>query len=251
MMAGEIKARAAEDKTVCIVQPYFFPYVGYFQLASVVDEFWILDCVQFVRRGWMNRNFLLVNGRKTRFSLPVRQRSRSERICDKMLDDGAVEMLERLSRTVRLSYARAPGRDTVIELLESLRSFIVARREVRFIEAAEFALRETFETLGIATPIYRTTALTLSPELRGQDRIIAGCQRIGATRYINPVGGIGLYETARFAECGIELRFIKPGFTPYRQGGAAEFVPGLSILDVIAGTFGSDPVDVLSHYELL
>src|SRR6056297_3083822 len=89
-------------RRVAIMQPYLFPYMGYFQLVAAVDEFWLLDTVQFIRRGWMNRNHLMVNARKTLFTVPVTSGSRDQPILEKTYDrEEALKALEKLAGTIR------------------------------------------------------------------------------------------------------------------------------------------------------
>jgi len=240
-----------QSKSVCIMQPYFFPHVGYFQLANAVEEFWILDCVQYIRKGWMNRNKLLVSGSKLWFTLPVCKGSRSDLIWQKKLDDAVGATLNKLSRTMQNSYTRAPNLSSALRLLTGTRDFVNQNTgNLNFANIAEYALRETFKTLGLKTPLYRTTSLSLPKNLTGQARIIAACQRIGANRFINPIGGTSLYDSAAFKQCGIDLVFLKAGFSPYDQGCGNDFSPGLSILDLIAHQKGSEAKPHLEKYEL-
>lgn len=220
--------------TVAIMQPYLFPYLGYFQLAAAVDEFWLLDTVQFIQQGWMNRNALWINGRKTMYSIPVNKRPRINLISNKSYAPTASKDSLKLAKTMRQAYAKAANVETAAQLVEDFaqhleRSSVAAD----FTSATEFALQRCFDVIGLTTPIKRISSLRLDQNLGGQDRIIAACQGIGAQNYVNMIGGRDLYDADSFAAAGLRLHFIDPVLPTYNQGHDG-FEPGLSILDVIA-----------------
>lgn len=217
-------------KTIAVVQPYVFPYLPYYQLVAAVDEFWVLDDVQFIRRGWMNRNYILVGGRKHLFTLPVASGRRDDMILEKTLPADFARALGAFAATIRHGYAKALYRDRVYSMIEDL----LARRWTHFLDLAMATLRMSREVLGIQTPLYRTSSLGLTRALKGTERILAICARTGANEYINPSGGLALYDPAVFAQSGVRLGFLRGTCPPYPQTGAADFIPGLSIIDMVA-----------------
>ena len=70
---------------LAIMQPYFFPYIGYFQLIKSVDEFVIYDNIQYTKKGWINRNRILVNGTDYLISLPLKKDSDYLNVVDRQL----------------------------------------------------------------------------------------------------------------------------------------------------------------------
>ena len=225
---------AAPPRRVAIMQPYLFPYLGYFQLVAAVDEFWLLDTVQFIQHGWMNRNALLVNGQRTLFTIPVNKRPRLDTIANKVYGPNAVQDCTRLVKTLGQSYAKAPHVDTVIAIVQDFaRHLAQTPQPADFTTATETALQSCLDAIGLATPIRRISSLGLDDTHTGQDRIIAACQTIGAQVYVNMIGGRDLYKADDFAASGIDLRFLRPVLPDYDQGLPA-FEPGLSILDVLA-----------------
>lgn len=222
-------------RRVAIMQPYLFPYLGYFQLAAAVDEFWLLDTVQFIRRGWMNRNHLLVNARKTLFTVPVTSGPRDQPILEKTYNrEEALKALDKLAGTIRAAYKKAPHRDTALRVVQDFAQHLAQTPQpADFTTATETALQSCFDAVGLATPIRRVSSLGLEDTRTGQDRIIAACQAIGARDYVNMIGGRDLYEADAFAASGLALRFLRPVLPEYDQGLPA-FEPGLSILDVLA-----------------
>lgn len=236
-------------KAVAIMQPYLFPYIGYFQLAHCVDEFWLMDTVDFIHRGWMNRNKLLVNGKEYLFSIPVNKYPRFP-ISAKQFAEHAPPALEKLIKTLRGSYGKAPHLDQAIFLAEAVRDKLSGQQQsADFTATTEFALRKTFECIGLNTPIHRLSSLGLPDDLKAQDRIIAACRQLGATRYVNMAGGKDLYEKADFEAAGVELRFLEPSLVPYFQG-QQDFAPGLSILDAIAWVDPADMPELYRRYSL-
>ena len=182
MTDGDVQSGS---KTIAIMQPYLFPYIGYFQLAHSVDEFWLLDNVNFIRRGWMNRNNLLVNGNRWLYTIPVNSGPRDQLILHKTFSPDAVHTIDKLYGTLHTSYSKAPHLDRVLELVAAVRDAIVASsKPADFTETTEFALRKAFDMIGIATPIYRVSSLNLANGLSGQGRILAACEAVGANRYV-------------------------------------------------------------------
>ena len=243
---------AQSPRRVAIMQPYLFPYIGYFQLAAAVDEFWLLDTVQFIRRGWMNRNNLLVDRQKTLFTIPVTSGPRDQAILDKTYNaEEAAKALFKLTRTIRTAYAKAPYTDDALRLVEGFaRHLAHSDQPANFTEATEYALRLCFGALGLTTPIRRISSLGLDDTLTGQERIIAACRAIGAQDYVNMIGGRDLYDADSFAAAGLSLHFLEPALPPYDQGHTG-FEPGLSILDVIANVAPEGIRDMLNAARIV
>ncbi|MCZ0811584.1 MAG: WbqC family protein [Pseudomonadota bacterium] len=232
------------------MQPYLFPYIGYFQLAHSVDEFWLLDTVNYVQHGWMNRNKVLVNGKDYLFTIPVNKHPRICPISEKVYADQAPKALEKLEKTLRASYAKAPHLDRAVHLVETVRGRLSEKAHAAdFTDTTELALRLTFDAIGLHRPIHRVSSLDIPGDLKGEARIIAACQQLGAARYVNMAGGKELYDPAAFSAKGIELRFLEPSLVPYFQG-QQDFAPGLSILDAVAWVDPADMPELYRRYSL-
>ncbi|MCK8464475.1 WbqC family protein [Aliiroseovarius sp. S1339] len=233
------------------MQPYLFPYLGYFQLISAADEFWLLDDVQFIQQGWMHRNRLLVGGQEFLFTIPVNKHPRMDLICNKTFGHAAVLALEKLRKTIVSSYAKAPYVSLATDLVAAVAEHITdADKPADFTDTTCFALERTCAALGINTVIRRTSDLSLDPDLTGQARIIAACRAIGAESYVNMIGGKALYDGESFAKADISLWFLNPTLPEYPQG-IAGFVPGLSILDAIAHVSADEISTMLTAAELI
>lgn len=229
------------------MQPYLLPYLPYFQLAHAVETFWVLDDVQFIRRGWMNRNRILLNGTPHQITFPLAKAPRDTLIRNMRLADQFAEQMERLTRTLDHAYCGAPCYSQLDTLLHSLKHPI----SNRFIDVVVQNLHESFDHLGLSTKIKLSSELKINEDVRGQSRIVEICRAVGANRYVNPIGGQTLYETKVFAAHDIELLFLKGNLAPYPQMGSSVFEPGLSILDVVANLPSGDVATQFANYELV
>jgi hypothetical protein len=211
---------------VAIMQPYFLPYIGYFQLIAAVDGFVIYDNIKYTKKGWINRNRMLRNGGAATFTLPLRKGSDALPIRDREIapDFDRAGFLNPLAA----AYRRAPFFDATWPLVET----IVRHPETNLFRFLHHSIVRTCGHLDIATPIRISSAIDIDHRLAGQHKVLALCEALGAAVYLNPPGGMDLYSRETFRERGIELRFIRPRPFEYRQFGTP-FVPWLSILDVM------------------
>jgi hypothetical protein len=208
------------------MQPYFLPYVGYWQLIAAVDLFVVYDTIKYTKKGWINRNRLLRNGAPAVFSLPLRGAPDGVDVRDREI---APEFRpETLLARVRGAYRRAPHFEPTVVLLER----ILATDERNLFGFLERSIRLTCEHLGIGTEIRRSSDVPADRDLRAQDRVLAICEAVGTGVYVNAIGGVELYAAEAFAARGMELRFLRSQPPAYEQFGAV-FVPSLSILDVL------------------
>jgi len=208
------------------MQPYFLPYIGYFQLIAAVDVFIVYDTIKYTKKGWINRNRMLRNGAATVFSLPLKGASDDLDVRDREIapEFGG----EALLAQVRGAYRRAPYFESTYALVEQM----MGTQERNLFRFLERSIRLACGHLGIATEIRRSSDVPAGRDLRGQDRVLALCEAVGTEMYVNPIGGVELYSAEAFAERGMELRFLRSRPLAYPQLGAP-FVPNLSILDVL------------------
>ncbi len=229
-----------------IMQPYFLPYLGYFQLISAADTFIIYDTIQFTKKGWINRNQMLRNGTATVFSIPIKKDSDYLNVVDRQVSEAfdPVKLYNQISE----AYRKAPEFDNIMPLIESILYF---KAENLFdyihnsiVKCCDHLNIET--TLGISSQVEGGRS-----DLRNTDRVIDICKRTGAETYINPPGGRELYSQPEFDAHDLKLRFLKPHLMPYPQFGGS-FVPSLSILDVMMfNTRDHIAEQLLGEYELV
>jgi hypothetical protein len=209
-----------------IMQPYFFPYIGYFQLIASVDQFIVYDNIKFTKKGWINRNRFLQNGKDAMFSLSLKKDSDSLDICERELstDFDRIKLLNQFKE----AYNRAPYYSQTFTLLER----IVNLEDTNLFRYIHSALVETCKHLGIDTQIKISSTFTINDNLRGQDRVLALSQAAGADIYVNAIGGMALYSKEAFEQKGIALRFLSSKSFVYPQF-QETFVPWLSIIDIL------------------
>ena len=229
---------------LAIMQPYIFPYIGYFQLINAVDKFVILDDVNFIMRGWINRNRILVNGKDYLFTIPLIKASQNKLIFECELAES--NWKEKLLKTIDLSYKKAPFFKDCFGIFSS----ILASEEVNLSKWLTFQLKTICKYLEIKTSIVDSSRVYSNPHLSAQDKIIDICKLEKAQTYFNTIGGKHLYKTADFKINNIELHFLNTLPVRYHQFNA-EFVPFLSIIDVMMFNNRNDIHNLLNKYELV
>ena len=211
---------------VAIMQPYFFPYIGYFQLIAAVDLFVIYDNIKYTKKGWINRNRFLRNGTEAVFTVPLRKDSDFLDVKDRAVagdfDRG------RMVNQLREAYRRAPHFDEAFPVVENS---IMSPKENLF-EYIRGSIIEVCRYLDIGTRIVPASSLAIDPALKAQDKVLALCKAAGASVYVNAIGGQKLYSREAFSAQAVELRFLRSEAITYPQLGDP-FVPGLSIIDVM------------------
>ncbi|CAJ7486444.1 WbnG [Burkholderia pseudomallei] len=212
---------------LAIMQPYLFPYLGYFQLAASVDRFVFYDDVGYIKNGWINRNRILLGGGSHYLTVPLSGASSSQRIRDVRVRPQECWM-PKLLEQLRHAYVRAPQYASVSRFVER----ILSTNTNSIAQLAVQSVAETCAYLGIDTEFVPTSTTYGNDGLKGLTRVIDICRRERAGVYVNAPGGRALYDPASFAYAGVELAFIAPLLRPYPQFGAP-FVSGLSIVDVM------------------
>jgi hypothetical protein len=227
------------------MQPYFLPYIGYFQLIATVDLFIVYDNIKYTKKGWINRNRILQNGSDALFSLPLKNDSNKLDVVQREL---AVNFdRAKLLNQFKGAYGRAPQFDLTSPVLER----IVQHNEGNLFYYIHHSIVQLCKHLGIKTEIRVSSEIDIDHHLKGQEKVLALCKASGADTYINTIGGVELYAKDDFRTQGIDLRFIKTQWFEYAQFGAV-FVPWLSILDVLM--FNSLEVvreRIATNYELI
>ena len=236
--------------TLAIMQPYFLPYIGYMQLMNAVDTFVLYDDVAFINRGWINRNRLLINGQEYLFTVPLKDASQNKRINEVRLADDP-KWRSKLLKTVEQGYRKAPYYGAVMPLTEKIVNFATDS----IADLVHNSLVELNQYLSLTTRLVTSSSVYENSQLKAQERILDICRQEGATRYINPIGGIELYDKPTFAQADIELNFIQAKRVDYPQfnriGGPDTFIPWLSVLDALM--FCDVPMvkAMLGEYELI
>ncbi len=244
-MLGPRTFRKDRLMKVGIMQPYFFPYIGYWQLLSAVDRYVVLDDVNFIKRGWINRNRILSGGADEFIRINIEKISQNRKINEHYLFEKD-KSFALLLKTVRENYSKAPYFHETYALIEHILSFDGGN----VADFLCFKIGKICEYLDISTEILRSSTLHKDESLKAQDMIINACKRLDADEYYNAIGGVELYDREAFKAADIELHFLKSRFTEYRQYGGT-FVPGLSIIDVMMFNDKDGIKEQLNDYELI
>jgi len=231
--------------TIAIMQPYIFPYIGYFQLINAVDKFIIYDDVNFINKGWINRNNVLVGGKPYLFTIPLKDASQNKLINEVHLLKND-PWRKKFLKTIQQSYQKAPNYQKVFVLIEEIVNF----EPETIHELTVLALKKVCAYMGILTEIVPSSNIYNNTDLKGPERILDICKQENATHYINPVGGMELYDKDRFEREGIKLNFLKSVVSPYSQFQNA-FVPWLSVIDILMFNDADKVTTLLKDYELI
>jgi hypothetical protein len=215
-------------KKLAIMQPYFLPYIGYFQLMKAADEFVVYDNIEFSKKGWINRNRILVNGKDDYITLPLKKDSDFLDICERRLADTWPQDGKKMLNRFTESYRKAPQFEAVFPVVQK----IIQSTETNLFGFILHSLQTVNEYLGITTPIIVSSTLPADHSLKAEHRVVSICKAAQATTYINPIGGLELYDKKFFSDQGIDIHFLKANTITYKQFNN-EFVPWLSIIDVM------------------
>ena len=228
-----------------IMQPYFFPYIGYFQLLNMVDKYVIYDTASFSNIKWGFRNRILINGAPGYFRIKTLKASQNKQFNEiKVSND--TETKEKNIHTLECSYGKAPH---FLEVMPVLEQFLMGDYD-NLAEYNVAAIRMICSYLGIDTEIHLFSELDSDKALTRQFRIYDVCKVLGGNEYINAIGGMELYDFEEFRENGIELAFLKTDNISYPQLGG-EFVPDLSIIDVMMFNSVPEIQELLNRYTLI
>jgi hypothetical protein len=233
-------------KVIGIMQPYFFPYIGYFQLINSVDTFVIYDNIKYTKKGWINRNRILSNGKDKLITLPIKKDSDYLNVVERMIsDDWQTEKIKFLNQ-LSSSYKKAPKFTEIFPIIND----IINNDEKNLFDFIYNSLTQINYYLGIKTQIIKSSEIDIDHNLKSKDKVIAICKKLEASDYINPIGGTELYDKGEFIKHGINLNFIKSNSITYKQF-ENEFVPWLSIIDLLMFNSKDKIVEYLSDYSLI
>ncbi len=230
---------------VGIMQPYFFPYIGYWQLLNAVDTYVIFDDVNFINRGWIHRNRILINGEPAYINVPMLEASQNKKICEIKVNED-----EKLKKTnlnkIQSAYGRAPFFKEVFPVI----SDAIQYKSENLADYNTHAIRAVCHYLSIDTKIIMSSEINKDNSLKAQDKILDICIRLGANEYINAIGGRELYKHAAFDDAGIKLLFLKTGDIRYDQFGG-DFVSNLSLIDVMMFSSCHKIREMLGEFSLV
>ena len=228
-----------------IMQPYFFPYIGYWQLMNHVDQYVIYDDVNFIKGGWINRNRILNHGKVQFFNLMMRGASPNKQINQIEIETDE-RVIRKNLRMIENCYGKAPYYKQTYELICDMMFY----KDANLAGFLANAIMRMAEYLGMNTKFIISSGLEKNNELHGQDKVIHICRLLGADEYYNASGGQTLYDYESFEKQGITLKFVDTGEVSYRQFGE-EFIPNLSIIDVLMFNSLEDTKAYLNRFHII
>ena len=230
---------------LAIMQPYFFPYLGYWQLINAVDCFVIYDDVFYTKNGWINRNRILVNDKPFYMTVPLEKASQNRRICD-LKTVSTPFWRHKLTKTIRNTYQKSTCFSESFPVIEQ----IILHETNDLADYLFYQLTTLNSFLGITTKIIRSSRCYNNEDLKGQNRILDICKREQATGYINPKGGQALYDRDSFRIASIDLNFIVTRHQAYKQKGTG-FVSDLSIIDMLMELGSQGTRQYFGYFDLV
>ncbi len=230
---------------LAIMQPYIFPYIGYYQLINAVDKFVVYDDVNYINKGWINRNNILVNNQAFLFTIPLKDASQNRHIRDIALvtDDS---WKKKFLKTIEQAYKKAPHFDIVFSLIND----VIHPAITNINQLTALSLQSVSNYLGISSVFVNSSVIYDNQHLKAQERILDICFREKADHYINSIGGMEIYSKELFEKHGIRLNFLKTKPIAYKQFNK-EFVPHLSMIDVLMFNDKEEIKQMLNQYELV
>jgi len=230
---------------LAIMQPYLFPYIGYWQLINAVDTFTLYDNIQFSKNGWFHRNNILLNGQKNLFSIPLNKDSDNLNVVDRFISNETQTQINKILAQIENSYRKAPYFNNVFSLIKS----IFKHDEKNLFKYIYNSIIQVCDYLDIRTQIVISSSVDINHSLKAQEKVIAINKALNSTQYINPIGGIELYNVDIFQKENIKLKFLESEVPKYKQF-KNEFIPYLSIIDVLMFNNKEDIIKMLERYKL-
>lgn len=228
--------------TLGIMQPYFMPYIGYWQLMAAVDTYVVYDDVNYIKGGWVSRNNILLNGQKHMFTITLNGASPNKLFNEITIKDD----FKKFSRLIESAYRKAPYYEEVCALMDKIYSCEDKSLGAFMLNSFQVVL----DYLEIDTKLVLSSTIEKDNDLRGKDKVKHICHLLGADTYYNAIGGQELYDKNDFKADGIDLHFVKTELSPYPQLNN-EFVPGLSMIDVLMFNHPIEVKQLLTNYKLV
>jgi len=222
-------------------QPYLFPYIGYWQLVNLSDTFVISDSMQYIKKGYINRNYILLNGERHRFTMEVMGVHGTSLINEVSVGNNAKKIVS----TIKHAYKKAPYFNEVFPIIDELLQF----KESNLARYLGNSIQSIADYLGMNTKFVYLSELQGETNLKAQDRTIDICKRVNAEKYVNAIGGQSLYDKDSFQNEGIELSFLEVTDLKYKQF-HNDFVPHLSIIDILMFNSQTEANKLLNQFVL-
>lgn len=234
--------------TTAIMQPYFYPYIGYFQLIQAADRFILFDDVQYIRHGWINRNRILKPGEGVQYIIMSLATHTRNTLIKEIQPAEADTNKDRILRQMEHYKKTAPYYKTVRAFMEDC--FATTQNSIA--EMNGCYLKAVCDYIGIDFKIELSSQMNFdySQVQDAGEWALQMCKQLQVTEYINPAGGRELFDNAKFEKSDIRLRFLQPSLRTYNQR-REHFEPGLSIIDVMMFNEPAAIRQLINDYQLV
>lgn len=234
---------------LAIMQPYFFPYIGYFSLIEYADKFVFFDTPQYISRGWINRNRILtLNGEPTYITVPVEKAPQETPIREIMIDnskDWRGRIYGQLSAYKRRAPRYSITEAIVHDVLDGFKGNGLSELSIRTVKMMSDILGLKCE-YGIFSGMKENIVEVKKPD----EWALEISKALEADVYVNPPGGMSFFDRDKYRNAGIEIKFLQSNLRPYRQR-IGQWVPALSVIDVLMFCDEREVTDMLKDYALL
>lgn len=228
--------------TLGIMQPYFMPYIGYWQLMAAVDEYVVYDDVNYIKGGWVSRNRILMSGKPYMFTIKLNGASPNKLFNEIEIRDNFVKFRKMLQSC----YAKAPYFNETMQLMEQV--YNCESRDLGHFMLNQFQI--VLDYLFCKTKLILSSDLLKDNTLKGADKVKHICNLLHADTYYNAIGGKELYDKLDFAEQGVDLKFVQTLPIQYKQFNNV-FQPNLSLIDVLMFNSREEVQQLLNQYKLV
>lgn len=233
------------DNTIAVMQPYFLPYLGYFQLIHAAKTFVLFDDVNFIKKGWIHRNRILTLQGEHMFSIPIVKASQNKLICDHKIFDVS-NFAEHFKKLIESNYKSAPyynqGIEIVRRILDNLSSDLT--------DICHHSIEVICQALDLECQLIRSSGLDNDKTLKAENKVADIVQLLSRKTYVNLPGGREIYHADYFQSKGLTLKFIQSkAAEPYSQI-IPGFIPNLSIIDLLMSVSANQIKAWITHYDI-
>lgn len=228
---------------LAVMQPYLFPYIGYYQLAYHSNMFIFYDDVNYIKGGYINRNNILTRNGFQLFTIPIIKASSFKKINDLFFQEDTRKVLTSISQT----YSKAPYFSSTFPLIEK----ILNDKNRNVANIASRSIIEVFQYIGLKLNYDFSSKINYNRENSAQEKIYELCKINNADKYVNAYGGMALYDKNEFKKRNIELGFINSIPTPYTQINSNEFIKNASMIDILMNCSKDEIINQLNNYTVI
>lgn len=228
---------------LAVMQPYLFPYIGYYQLAYCSDLFIFYDDVNYIKKGYINRNNIATKNGVFLFSLPIKNASQNKLINELYF----TEETKKILLTIEMSYSKSKYFHEIYPLIES----IFNNKNRNLSNITSLSIIKVFEYLSLDFNYNFSSSIDYDRKNSAQEKIYDLCKINNSKQYINAIGGMELYDKEEFKKRNIKLEFIKPLITNYPQVNSSTFIGNLSMIDILMNCSKDEIINQLNNFKII